>query len=237
MVNTLYVGWDSREYDAFRVCAASILATTKEPIQIIRLIQPELRRMGLYRRAQDDYAEGRVDYFDGKPYSTEFSFSRFLVPMLQQWQGWALFMDSDMFFREDINELFKLADNQYAVMVVKHDHRPPETEKMRDSVQTRYYRKNWSSVVLWNCTHEANKLLTVDDVNLKTGSYLHGFQWLRDEEIGELPVEWNWLEGWSSKDIKPKNVHYTRGTPNLPKYADAPYADEWKKCLDGLSAG
>jgi lipopolysaccharide biosynthesis glycosyltransferase len=149
-----------------------------------------------------------------------------------QYEGWALFCDCDFLFRADLNELFKLKDDRYAVMCVKHDYSPQEGVKMDGQIQQSYPRKNWSSLVLWNCGHESNKKLTPRMANFMPGSFLHAFKWLKDSEIGALPEYWNWLEGHSSPSIEPRGVHFTRGTPNFPGYEQVPYADEWRSYLN-----
>jgi lipopolysaccharide biosynthesis glycosyltransferase len=159
--------------------------------------------------------------------STEFACSRFLTPLLAR-TGWALFMDCDMLCRAPLRELFAMADDRYAVMCVQHVHVPTEAVKMDGQEQTLYARKNWSSLVLYNCDHPANERLTLDAVNTLPGRDLHRFCWLRDEEIGALPVEWNWLASVSDAAVEPKMVHYTLGAPNLPGYEHSPYADEWR---------
>lgn len=50
--------------------------------------------------------------------------------------------------------------------------------------------------------------------------------------IGNIPLEWNWLDGDSDEDISPKNVHFTTGGPVYPDWKpkrdiDAKYAKEW----------
>jgi lipopolysaccharide biosynthesis glycosyltransferase len=162
--------------------------------------------------------------------ATEFAVSRFLVPHLAR-GGLALFMDCDMLIRCDISELFDLVDKSKAVTVVKHKFDPPEGVKMDGQLQLRYARKNWSSVMVFNCDHEANKELTVDLVNKLPGRDLHRFCWLDDDEIGEVGPEWNWLAGHSDPAIDPKIVHFTDGIPTMPGYEDCAYADEWREEL------
>ena len=180
-----------------------------------------LRRIGP-ARLWDDISEA--------PMSTEFAISRFLTPTLAE-TGWALFVDSDVLVRRDIHELFDLADSKKAVMCVKHAHEPPEHQKMNAQEQLRYARKNWSSVVLYNCDHPANKRLTVEMVNTLPGRDLHRFVWLEDSEIGELSIEWNWLVGYSNPKIAPKLAHFTNGVPLIPGYENVSYADEWRTAL------
>lgn len=197
----IFIGFDRNESAAYWILERSIKSRTELPLDIRPLDVQHLRLAGLYWRADDPLA------------STEFTYSRFLVPYLCDYKGWALFMDSDMLCRSDIGDLLSLRDERYAAMCVKHDYRPRETEKMGGKVQTVYPRKNWSSLVLYNCGHPSNKALNPAAVNTRSGAYLHQFQWLPDESLGSLPEEWNWLEGWS--EGKPKIVHYTRGIPGI----------------------
>jgi lipopolysaccharide biosynthesis glycosyltransferase len=160
--------------------------------------------------------------------STEFAISRFLTKELAG-KGWALFMDCDVLIRRDLNYLMQEADPRYAVMCVQHpNYVPPETTKMDGQLQTLYARKNWSSVMLFNCDHPSNKALTVEMVNTLPGRDLHRFCWLKDEEIGALDPAWNWLVGTSDPSINPGIVHFTAGGPWLSDYENVPYADEWR---------
>ena len=152
-------------------------------------------------------------------------------------KGWALFIDCDIVFLEDVNNLFSLADDRYAVMCVKHEFNPKPGLKMDGQVQTVYPRKNWSSVVLWNCAHPSNEKVTVDSVNNPNfdGAYFHRFSWLKDEEIGELPCDWNWLVGWYKKDDGvPRAIHYTEGGPWFKNYRNCEFNKDWKKCLQEM---
>jgi len=218
----VYVGYDPREDIAYQVCKHSITRRNKN-VEVKPLIQKELREQGYYDRPIDKLA------------STEFTFTRFLVPELSNFNGWSVFMDCDMILQTDIAELFDQADDKYAVMCVKHDYTPKEGIKMDGKAQTVYPRKNWSSVMLFNCGHPSNQNLNVELVNDPevTGKYLHRFSWLKDEEIGELKPEWNWLAGWyqEPKDGTPKLIHYTEGGPWFENYRDCEYHAEWKKEL------
>ena len=234
MTFNIYVGYDPREIDAYAVCVRSLAEKASCKIRIHTLMRRHLEAMGLYWRKHYVVQNQAYDFIDKKPFSTEFSFSRFLVPELNHHSGWALFVDCDFMFRADIGDLLALADPQYAVMVVKHDHDPSrygEKIKMDGVEQTKYSRKNWSSLILWNCSHPSNQLINPVAVNTNTGWWLHNFCWLKDEEIGSLPTEWNWLEGYSSKEIDPKAVHYTSGGPWFDKYKDVSFADEWQETL------
>ena len=207
-------------------------------INIITLNIDSLRHSGLYRRTPhinstcwgEEKDNVMRDSVDKKPFSTQFSFSRFLVPFLNGHEGWALFMDCDMYFRSDPIELFeKYIDDSKAVMVVKHNQKEKDGNKMYGCPQTSYSRKNWSSFIVFNCEHPSNKKLSVDVVNSEPGSFLHQFKWLSDDEIGSLDERWNWLEGWTSNSNKafPYAVHYTRGGPWFDEWQDVEFAEEW----------
>jgi len=211
----VFVGYDTTQDIAYRVCEYSIRKHRKG-VEVLPLNQNELSKNGNYYRKEDHLS------------STEFSFTRFLVPHLMNYQGWCVFCDCDFVWLEDINNLFSLRDDKYAAMVVKHNYHPKKLVKMGNKIQSSYPRKNWSSMVLWNCSHPSNKELTVEKVNTKTGSHLHQFQWLTDNEIGELPVEWNWLAGWNSGAV-PKVIHYTEGGPWLKGYEDCEYSYVWNE--------
>ena len=221
----IYIGWDARDALAYEKCVKSIKKHASIPVHIQPLKDWELRQKNLYWRSY--YVDGRGqkwDERDGKPFSTDFSFTRFCVPALENYdEDWVLFCDPDMLFKSDVKELLDLAEPTKSLMCVKHDHRPPETEKMGGLLQTTYLRKNWSSLMLYN-VHKC-KSLTKYVINNQTGSFLHGLYWLPDEEIGELPEEWNWLDGWSDPGIDPKVIHYTRGTPDMG--VDTAYSKEW----------
>jgi hypothetical protein len=233
----VYIGFDRREPEATLVARRSLLKTISVGVRIHDLREDELRSSGLYDRPFRIEGKQRIDVRDGKPFSTDFSFTRFLVPTLQDYRDWALYCDSDFLFRSDLSDLLALADPSKAVMCVKHDYRPPERIKMDGQRQERYGRKNWSSLMLWNCGHPANAALRPEVVNFSSGAFLHGFQWLADDLIGGLPECWNWLEGWSPATIEPRIVHMTRGIPTMAGYEDIPYADEWRAYLDGAAGG
>lgn len=225
---TVYVGYDQRERRAYEVAAASLERHASLPVRVVPLDQVRLRARGLYSRQwyPDDAGRPR-DAIDHRPFSTEFAFTRFLVPLLHQ-VGAALFVDCDVLFRRDVVELLDLFDPRYAAQVVKHDHVPRNAVKMDGQAQEVYERKNWSSVVLWNADHHGNDRLTLECVNRRHGGWLHGFRWLADEEIGGLPFEWNWLEGASHPLEDPALVHFTNGGPWFPGYGDVAFADEWR---------
>jgi lipopolysaccharide biosynthesis glycosyltransferase len=212
MSNFIFIGYDSREREAYDVAKFSIQRRASKAPMIFPLKLHALQQWLLTRP---------VEMRDGKmwcpisqaPMATEFAISRFCVPHLRS-KGWALFVDCDIICLADINELFALADDKYAVMCAKHDYTPTGTTKMDGQPQTTYNRKNWSSIVLWNCAHPSNKKLTVEVLNTWPGRDLHAFKWLDDSEIGELPKEWNYLDGvypFPNPDIK--LAHLTNGGP------------------------
>lgn len=212
----VYIGYDPVESVAWHTLAHSILARSSRPLAIVPLNLANLR--GLYTRERDPKQ------------SNEFSFTRFLVPYLNGYQGLAAFLDCDMLLRADINELFELArsDMGKAVHVVQHDYQPRGDKKYLNNVQYCYPRKNWSSVVLWNCGHTSNLKVTPDFVNTASGLELHRFQWLNDSEIGSLDVRWNWLVGEYSQPPKDvKNIHWTLGGPYFNEYRTADFSEEW----------
>ena len=224
MTQQVFVGYDTREDIAYQVCEYSI-KRFNPAVQIQPLIQQELRQKKVYWREVDKLA------------STEFTFTRFLVPHLMNFKGWALFIDCDIIFLEDVTNLFALTDEKYAVMCVKHNFKPKPGLKMDGQIQTVYPRKNWSSVVLWNCSHPSNEKISVDSVNNPNydGSYFHRFSWLKDDEIGELPCDWNWLVGWYKKeDGIPRAIHYTEGGPWFKNYRKCEFNNEWKDCLQEM---
>jgi len=229
----IFVGYDSREEIAYHVCRESIFKNSKntENIEVIPLKLKELKKSGIYTRPEDKLG------------STEFTFSRFLIPHLTDFKGWALFCDCDFLFKQNVRDLFAKADDKYAVMCVHHDYTPKEETKMDGKEQHIYPRKNWSSLVLWNCSHPANKKLTAEHVNNKKfdGAYFHRFSWLEDHQIGRLSHKWNWLVGHykQPQDGEPLALHYTEGGPWFQDYETCEYAADWllmeKRYLKNLS--
>ena len=219
----VYVGYDTREDIAYQVCEHSIKRRNGRT-EIIPLKQKDLREKGIYYREVDKLA------------STEFTFTRFFIPYLNDYKGWAVFCDCDFVWRVSPTELEQYCDDSKAVVCVQHDYKPKEGLKMDGQVQLVYPRKNWSSMVLWNCGHPKNKMLTPELLNKETGKFLHRFSWLDDSDIGSLPPIYNWLVGWyqEPKDGTPKILHYTEGGPWFENYRDCEYADVWKKELINL---
>ena len=212
MTAHVFVGFDSKEIVAYHVLCQSIIDHASIPVTFTPLALGTLR--GVFTRERNQLQ------------STEFSFSRFLTPYLSGYTGWSLFIDCDMLFRRDIAELWALRDPRYAAMCCKHDYTPKEETKFLGQVQTRYAKKNWSSVLLFN--NERCRALTPEYVNTASGLELHQFKWLAsDEEIGSLPLTWNHLVGVYDYDPAAANVHFTEGGPYFEAYSRADFAEEW----------
>lgn len=216
----IFIGYDSREDLAYQVCAYSIKKQQPQ-VSIKPLKLAELQACGVYTRSPDVKS------------STEFTFSRFLVPYLSGYHGWALFCDLDFLFLDDVQKIFNEADDRYAVMCVQHQYTPKTLTKMDGKEQHLYPRKNWSSLVLWNCSHPSNQQLTPELVNTQTGLFLHQFSWLNNNEIGSLDPAWNHLVGWD-KNTEPRALHYTEGGPWFKQYEYCEYNQLWKEHLNEL---
>lgn len=227
MNHTVFIGFDPREADGFAVTRHSLLRHASVPVEVRGLVLSDLHEQGLYYR-ETQVRNGRLwDVISEAPCATQFSISRFLAPILAK-TGWAIFMDSDMLVRSDIAELFKQLDQSKAAMCVKHNYQPPEGIKMDGQIQTAYSRKNWTSMIAWNCDHPSNATLTVELVNTLPGRDLHALCWLKDEEIGELDQAWNYLVGHSDPEIEVDICHFTSGLPSMAGYEDCEYAEEWR---------
>ncbi len=210
----VFIGYDPREAVAYNVLCHSINTRASAPVSITPLALNQLG--GLMTRERNPLQ------------STDFSFSRFLTPYLRGFEGWAVFMDCDMLVLDDIAKLWALRDDKYALMCVKHDHVPQEETKFLGAVQTKYEKKNWSSVMLMNCAKCA--ALTPEYVNTASGLDLHRFNWLENDGlIGEIPHGWNHLVDYDPEvpieDVS--NLHYTLGGPYFDDYADCGYAQAW----------
>ena len=213
VINT-FVGYDPREAVAFNVLSHSIHVRASQPVSITLLMLSQLK--GILTRERHPLQ------------STDFSFSRFLTPYLSGYSGWSIFMDCDMLMLDDIANLWRLRDERYAVMVVKHDHVPKERTKFLGEPQSQYEKKNWSSVILFN--NAKCRALTPDYVNQASGLELHQFKWLaNDDLIGALPDRWNHLVGYDLPRRDAALVHYTVGGPYFEEYKDCEYAEEWRQ--------
>jgi hypothetical protein len=215
----VYIGYDPREAVAFSVLAYSIHARASEPVSVAPLMLSQLS--GVLTRERHPLQ------------STDFSFSRFLTPWLSGYAGWSVFMDCDMLMLENIAALWALRDERYAVMAVKHVHIPQETTKFLGEPQSKYEKKNWSSVMLFN--NAKCRALTADYVNTASGLDLHQFKWLDDDAlIGELPARWNHLVGYNPPREDAALVHYTLGGPYFAQYEGCEYAAHWRRERDAM---
>ena len=217
----IYIGFDQREAIAYHTFVQSLIDHASIPLDITPLAVKTLK----------GYEEKHEDK------SNDFVYSRFLTPFLNDFKGWAIFVDGDMICQEDIKELLDLRDASKALQVVKHEYKTKSNQKYLGNINQDYPRKNWSSVILWNCAHPKHKLLTPDFIANESGKYLHRFSWLEDNEIGELPKEWNWLATEYPNNEQANIIHYTLGTPCFKDYRDTAMSDIWLKKYDRLNDG
>ncbi len=224
----IFIGYDFRERTATNVLIDSLYQTTSYPLSITPIVKNQLIKQGFHNREKD------------KNQSTDFSFTRFLVPYLMNFEGWAIFMDCDMLCRSDISELWNQRDEKYSLLCVKHEHVPIEKSKFLGEKQTQYPKKNWSSLMLMNC--KKCKALTIEYVNNASGLDLHRFNWLESEqEIGEIKGKgWNQLitsemnDNSQEENSNAKLIHWTLGGPwfkDQRKYGGQ-FAIEWFTARD-----
>jgi lipopolysaccharide biosynthesis glycosyltransferase len=218
----IVVGFDQRESVAYHTFTQSVIDKASLPVMFIPLAINTLK----------DYKETHSDK------SNDFVYSRFLTPYLNDFKGWAIFADGDMMCQADIKELWDLKDETKALLVVKHSYQTKAHRKYLGNINHNYPRKNWSSIILWNCAHAKHKILTPAFVANQTGKFLHRFSWLDDNDIGELPLEWNWLAIEYPDNRKAKLIHYTLGTPCFKDYQDTEMSDIWhngyKRMVGGI---
>jgi lipopolysaccharide biosynthesis glycosyltransferase len=218
----IVVGFDQREAIAYHTFTQSIIEKSSVPIFFTPLAVNTLK----------GYRETHTDR------SNDFIYSRFLTPYLNNFHGWAIFADGDMICQSDIKELWDLRDESKALQVVKHDYVTKVSRKYLGNINENYPRKNWSSLILWNCGHPKHKILTPDFIAHQTGQFLHRFSWLDNNDIGDLPKEWNWLAIEYPQNNSAKIVHYTLGTPCFKDYRNTDMAEIWFKtharALQGL---
>ena len=217
----LIVGFDQREAVAYHVFCQTIIDRATMPVQFLPLAENTLNKY------KEVHADG----------SNKFIYSRFLTPYLMNFSGWAIFADGDMVCQADIAELWSLRDESKAVQVVQHDYKTKAVKKYLGNKNEDYPRKNWSSLILWNCSHPKNAVLTPEFIQDQPGSYLHRFSWLEDGLIGGLDVEWNWLAIEYSENPNAKLIHYTLGTPCFKDYANESMSDIWKTSYARMNEG
>lgn len=237
----IQIGYDPNEALAYDIFEHSLRRHSSIPLDIFPIKLDECRKQGLFWR-KFDRQDGKIyDLISQAPCATEFSITRFLAPHLSH-SRWVLFCDCDMLCLTDVAELFRMADDSYAVMVTKHVHLVTDgSVKMGDQVQTSYSRKNWSSMMLFNTAHPSNAGLTLELINTAPGRDLHNFCWLEASEIGDLPLSWNHLIGYTppvSGDGMPypqyeypevNIAHFTSGIPTISGYEHCEFADEWRE--------
>jgi hypothetical protein len=239
----IYIGYDPSEDAAFAVARDSCRHLAILPIPINGLFLEDLIKLwGIYSREiqyRPTAADKPImwDVPSDAPMSTQHANARFFVPYISG-GGWAMFTEGDVLFQADVTALFPTLDPNKAVYCVKHVHAPMNASKMDGQVQTSYSRKNWSSVMIFNCDHRANMpLYDLDFLNTTPGRDLHRFCWLQDDQIGELDQSWNYLVGHTDKSVDPKIIHWTDGVPNMPGFENAEYADMWRNWRDRLVRG
>ncbi len=217
----IVVGFDQREAIAYHTFTQSIIEKSSLPVIFTPLAANNL----------NDYKEIHTDG------SNAFIYSRFLTPYLNDFKGWAIFADGDMICQAVIKELWDLRDDSKALLVVKHNYKTKASQKYLGNINENYPRKNWSSLILWNCGHPCHKILTPHFIAKQSGKYLHRFSWLNDDDIGELPIEWNWLAIEYPVNTKAKLIHFTLGTPCFTNYRNTEMANYWheanKRSMEG----
>ena len=221
-LTNIFVGFDQKEAVAYHTFSQSLIENSSIPISITPLAENNLN---VY---EEKHSDG----------TNKFTYSRFLIPYLMNFQGWAIYFDGDMVCLSDVKDLIQNFDENNAVQVVKHDYKTKISLKYFGHKNENYPRKNWSSVILWNCGHPNNKFLTPEFIGNKDGAFLHRFKWLQDNEIGEIDKKWNWLAIEYPEIQDPKLIHYTLGTPCFKEYKDTSMASYWKntykKLIEGL---
>lgn len=230
-----YIGFDRRFPLAYAVTVRSLMDNTNLKFPVTPLVLPHLQALGVYDRPMSAKDGQMFDDISGAPMATEFAISRFFIPFLSNYTGYSLFCDSDFLWRSDIQELLEQVDTQKAITCVHHNHCPVTASKMDGQMQTLYKRKNWSSMMIINNEHPSNRILEPGLLNALPGRDFHALGWLDDSQIGAVDASWNWLAGHSDPDIDPDAVHFTDGTPDMPGYKTAPYADEWRAAAQKIN--
>ena len=217
----IVVGFDQKESVAYHTFTQSVIDKSSMPIRFMPL------SVGSLTNYKEVHKDG----------SNDFIYSRFLVPYLMKFKGWAIYADGDMVCLKDIKKLWDLRDDKFAVQVVKHDYKTKIKNKYWGNKNEDYPRKNWSSLILWNCEHPSHKVLSPEFIQEQPGSFLHRFSWILDEEIGEIEKEWNWL----AMEYEEKNdinlIHYTIGTPCFEEYKNKSLSSYWKKSFLNMLDG
>ena len=234
----VFVGYDSREHIAFKVCEHSLVRRSSRPVRVFPLKHKDLRAAQYFNRPWriDENGQG-WDEGDGRPFSTDFAFTRFLTPFIAKANsltGRVLFVDCDFLFLDDVSSLIDEASNYPgAVAVVKHEFVPRSHMKMDNKRQEGYPKKLWSSLIVWNLDHKSNEVLSLSDVNTREGRWLHNFSWLKEGEINPLSERWNWIPDVSptlDKKMELRDIgalHFTEGGPWLENCRGVKHGDLW----------
>ncbi len=217
----IFIGYDPREAVVYHTCVQSIIDNTTVPVAIHPL------NLKMFSNYKERHTDG----------SNAFIYSRFLVPYLKNFKGNAVFIDGDMIIQSDLKNLFKLFNKEYAVQVVKHDYKTKYPIKYLGSKNEDYPKKNWSSVILFNCEHKRNKILTPKFIESAKGSYLHRFSWLDEKLVGELPISWNYLVLEYPETNEADLLHYTIGAPCFSEYNYGIEAKIWNETYNNSSTG
>ena len=215
------IGFDQREAVAYHTFCQSILEKASAPVSFTPLV------LGALKGFSETHTDG----------SNAFIYSRFLTPWLMDFNGWAIFADGDMICLDDVAKLWALRDETKAIQVVHHNYQTKAHDKYLGNKNENYPRKNWSSVILWNCAHPKHKILTPEFVMQQTGAFLHRFTWLDDSEVGALPKEWNWLTTEYEDNYQASLLHYTLGTPCFKDYAHSEMSDVWHQAHERINQG
>ena len=211
----IFIGLDEPSEISFQKCKTSIFKqNTRYNISIHAINYNTVKE---YNRIKDKYE------------STQFAFARFFTPFISEYNGVSIFCDGDFLFIDSIDNLLDLYDPKFALQCCKHQYKPTNLTKMDGKRQSIYPRKNWSSLMIFNNEHPKNKTLNPETINNQSGAFLHRFKWLEDSEIGDIPIEWNWLVGYYKEkgSFKPKALHFTDGGPWLEEYKDCEFSKVW----------
>jgi hypothetical protein len=239
----VFIGFDDQQPEAYDVCAWSIKKHSGPNVFVHPLKHRVLREIGLFNRPWMIEENGNwKDLQDGRPFSTTFSFTRFLVPQYYEYLGlwhddrnrWAIFVDSDFIFTQPVELLVMDAENTGKTLsVVKHNYEGKGKPKMDGRDQATYNCKLWSSLMVYDMF----KYDVSDedlDVNKDDGRSLQTFDWYKPglDNIGSLPEDWNFIPGHSErKTLSASAIHYTEGTPLHPGYEHTKYSGLFNQYL------
>lgn len=216
----LFCGFDPRESVGFHTFVSSVLKRASQPVSIV-----PLSTMGL--------PEG----------TNNFTVSRFLVPHLMGYAGRAIFMDAcDMICLGDVAELDAEFDESKAVQVVKHpayqsQHARKYIGTDMECDQSNYPRKNWASVMLFNCGHPSWSGFNPEFIAELRPIWMLRFAHLPDEQIGALPADWNVMVDEGQDEAGAKILHWTAGIPTFRHYRNARRSIDWFEEHKAISRG